>query len=104
MLHIYAALAEKERADMSARTKAALAAKKSQGLKLGNPRFAEAVVAARAAASAGADRFAENMRPIIEGIRASGITTHQGIAEALNARGIKTPRGGEWHATSVRRV
>jgi DNA invertase Pin-like site-specific DNA recombinase len=104
MLHIYAALAEKERADISARTTAALAAKRAQGVKLGNPRFADAVIAARAAASAGADRFAENVRPIIDAIRASGITTNMGIAEALNARGIRTARGSEWHATSVRRI
>ena len=104
MLHLYAALAEKERADISARTKAALAAKKAQGVKLGNPHFAEAVVLARTAASANADRFAEQIRPVIEGIRASGIITYLGIAEALNARGIRTARGSDWHATSVRRV
>lgn len=104
MLHIYAALAEKERADISARTKAALAAKRAQGVKLGNPRAAEAAVIARAAASAEADRFAEQMRPIIDGIRASGITTNKGVADALNARGIRTARGSEWHATSVRRI
>jgi DNA invertase Pin-like site-specific DNA recombinase len=35
MLHVYAALAEKERAMISWRTKDALAAKKAQGVKLG---------------------------------------------------------------------
>src|SRR5271167_4330007 len=42
VLHLYAALAEKERALISARTKAALAAKKAQGVRLGNPRVDEA--------------------------------------------------------------
>src|SRR4029079_8678950 len=36
MLHIYAALAEKERALISERTRAALAQKKAQGVVLGN--------------------------------------------------------------------
>jgi len=104
MLHIYAALAEKERAAISARTRAALAAKKAQGVKLGNPDVRKAAVLGRAAASANADRFAAAVRPIIDGIRGSGVTSYKGIAAALNARGVRTARGGEWHATSVRNV
>ena len=40
----------------------------------------------------------------INDIRKGGTTTLKGIAEALNARGVKTPRGGEWSATQVSRV
>jgi DNA invertase Pin-like site-specific DNA recombinase len=104
MLHLYAALAEKERALISQRTRAALAAKKAQGVKLGNPRAADAAVKGRAAQVASADHFAANVLPIIASIRASGISTHTAIAEALNNRGIRTARGGAWHATTVRRL
>ena len=41
ILHIYAALAEKERAMISARTKEALAQAKAKGVRLGNPRLNE---------------------------------------------------------------
>jgi DNA invertase Pin-like site-specific DNA recombinase len=104
MLHLYAALAEKERALISARTKAALAAKKAQGMKLGNPRAAEAAVKAHAAHRAVADQFAANVLPIIREIQAAGLTTLRDIADALNARGIRSARGGQWHSTTVRTV
>ena len=58
MLHLYAALAENERTLISNRNKAALAAKKAAGAKLGNPRAAEAAVKAHAANRAAADQFA----------------------------------------------
>jgi DNA invertase Pin-like site-specific DNA recombinase len=104
MLHLYAALAEKERALISARTKAALAAKKAQGVKLGNPRAAAAAVKAHAANRAGADQFAANVLPILREIQASGLTTLRDLAGALNARGIRTARGGAWHSSTVRNL
>ena len=104
VLHLYAALAEKERALISARTKAALAAKKAQGVKLGNPKAAEAAVLAHAANRAAADQFAANVLPIVRDIQASGLTTLRDIAGALNARGIHTARGGAWHSTTVRNL
>lgn len=104
MLHVYAALAEKERALISARTKAALAAKKAAGAKLGNPRAAEAAVKAHAANRAGADHFAANVLPIVREIQAAGATSLRDIAAALNARGIHTARGGAWHSTTVRNL
>ena len=102
VLHLYAALAEKERALISGRTKSALAAAKAKGVKLGNPRLEVARGQAVAAIKAEADRAAGNVLPIIAEIRKSGATTLRAIAEALNARGVPTPRGGRWHAMSVR--
>src|SRR6201982_3312910 len=59
MLHLYAALAEKERRLISERTKAALAAKKANGARLGNPRnLAAAGSIGRQALVSGADAFA----------------------------------------------
>ena len=104
MLHLYAALAEKERALISARTKAALAAKKTQGAKLGNPRAAETVGRAHAANRAAADQFASNVLPTVREIQASGAISFAAIAKALNARGARTARGGAWHATTVRNL
>ena len=104
MLHLYAALAEKERALISARTKAALAAKKAAGAKLGNPRAAEAAVKAHAANRAAADQFAANVLPIVREIQAAGRTTLREIAESLDARGVRTARGGRWGASTVRNL
>ena len=92
MLHLYAALAEKERALISARTKAALAAKKAAGAKLGNPRAAETIGKAHAANRAAANQFAANILPIIREIQAAGQTTLREIAASLNARGVRTAR------------
>jgi DNA invertase Pin-like site-specific DNA recombinase len=103
--YLYAALAEKERAVISARTRAALAAKKAQGVKLGNPRnMPEAAAKGREAQRAAADQFAANVLPVIETIRAAGATSFDAIAKALNARGIRTARGGRWHSTTVRNL
>ena len=105
ILHLYASLAQKERELISQRTREALARKKAQGAKLGNPRNpAEAAAKGREAIVAGADHFAAEMLPIIEGIRAAGITTLGGIADALNKRGVPTARGGTWHAMTVRNL
>ncbi len=103
MLHIYAALAEKERALISERTRAALAERKAQGATLGNrTNLAEAREIGRATLRRGADTFAANVLPIIREIQASGVTGLAAIADALNARGVATARGGRWHAATVR--
>jgi DNA invertase Pin-like site-specific DNA recombinase len=101
MLHLYAALAEKERKLISERTRAALKAAKARGAILGNPKLAQARVKAWTATKAEADRFAMSTGIIISEIQATGITSHRAIARALNARGIPTARRGRWTNVQV---
>lgn len=105
MLHLYAALAEKERAVISARTKAALGAAKARGTVLGNrTNLAEAAALGRAARIATADKRAASVLPIIASIQAAGTTTLRAIASELNDRGMTTARGTAWNATAIMRV
>jgi DNA invertase Pin-like site-specific DNA recombinase len=77
MLHIYAALAEKERRLISERTRAALKAAKARGVVLGNPKLADQTAKAVAQTKSEADRFAQNIAPVIRDIQSSGITSHR---------------------------
>ena len=104
ILHLFAALAEKKRAMIGARTKAALAAAKARGVKLGGPKLAQAREMALETIATAADNHAANVLPIIREIRKGGATTLREIADALNARGIQTARGGQWYATTVSNV
>jgi len=101
MLHVYAAVAEQEARAISERTKAAMQAAKARGKKLGGPKLAEARLLGHAANRKAADKFAANVRPIVEQIRASGATSLRDIASALAARGVPTARGGAWSAAQV---
>jgi DNA invertase Pin-like site-specific DNA recombinase len=109
MLHIYAAMAEAEGIAISTRTKAALAAAKARGVKLGNPRLlagspGQARMAA-AAKSAKATARATDLLPVIAEVRAAGVATLSGIAKALTARGVPTPSGrGAWSPATVMRL
>jgi DNA invertase Pin-like site-specific DNA recombinase len=104
ILHLYAALAQKERALISKRTTEALAAAKARGVTLGNPNIEQARKKAVAEIIDRADQRAANVIPIIRAIQRAGATSLRQVAEALNARGISSPRGGVWHDTSVRNV
>jgi DNA invertase Pin-like site-specific DNA recombinase len=103
-IHILAAVAEHEREAISARTKAALAALKARGVKLGGPKRDEASILGARANKAAADRFAANTLPIIRQVQATGATSLRAVAAALTARGIPTPRGREWSAPQVANV
>src|SRR5258705_4293067 len=101
VLHLFAALAQKERAMICARTREALARAKARGVDLGGPELGKARVKAMATIKAVADRNAANVLPIIRQIQRAGARSLHQIAAALNARGITTPRGGKWYAKSV---
>ena len=109
-LHIMAAMAEHEAQAVSQRTKAALQAAKDRGRKRGwsipSRRGEQAQASAKGVTSnvTTANRFAANVVPVIRDIERAGVTTLQGIAAALNARGIKTARGRQWYATTVKNV
>lgn len=107
VLHLYAALGQKERALISSRTKEALQAVKRrlarQGRKLGNPhptKLREAQRKGAASTRTASDRFAASVLPIVEGYTAKGLTVRE-VAEELNKRGVTTLRGGAWHASTV---
>jgi DNA invertase Pin-like site-specific DNA recombinase len=93
MLHIYAAVAEKERARIAQRTRGALAAAKARGQQLGKPEIGNN----RAAVNG----HAESLRVIVTPL--AGQAT-RAIAKALNDRGIKTVRGGQWQSPQIMRL
>ncbi|RWD31335.1 MAG: recombinase family protein [Mesorhizobium sp.] len=101
VLHLFAAVAERERAMISERTRAALTAAKERGVKLGGPKLVEAQRRSMGVRMAQADAFAANILPIIRDIKASGVKSLRQIAVALNARGIASARGGTWTAVQV---
>ncbi len=109
-LHVMAAVAENEAAQVSQRTKAALKAAKARGRKLGwsipsrRAEQAQASLKGVMGNCAKADQHAANVLPVICDIERAGVTTLQGIADALNARGIRTARGRRWYASTVRNL
>lgn len=106
-----ASVAELEAGLISERTKAALAAAKARGIKLGNPNGARALKGkqvgnkqALITIKGNANRRAANLRSIVDDLRAEGVSSVRGLADKMNAKGILTPRGGRWHPTSAARL
>jgi hypothetical protein len=80
-------------------------AKKAAGARLGNrTNLAEAGKAGAGSNKREADAFAANVLPVISSLMASGITSHRGIATALNECRIEAARGGAWTAVQVGRI
>jgi DNA invertase Pin-like site-specific DNA recombinase len=103
-LQIMANFAEHEAEIISERTSKALQALKKRGAKLGSPTPSIGAAAAGKAVAEDADAFALRVQPVIADLRRRGMSTFREIADALNARGVATSRGGSWFAGTVRNV
>lgn len=74
-------------------------------MKLGNPtNTAEAAAKGRKISADEADRFARTVLPLIASIQRPGINSLRGVAIALNNRGVRTARGGQWQVSNVRNL
>jgi DNA invertase Pin-like site-specific DNA recombinase len=110
VIHILAAVAQAEAKMCSDRTIAGLEAAKARGKVLGNPTkdianyTAEGHAASLEARQKKAAERRADLMPILEDIKAQGITSLIGIAHELNNREVRTARGGEWSATQIKRV
>lgn len=100
-LHIYAALAEQEREFISKRTKAALAEAKARGKKLGGLR--DKTMKRNEVIKADAQKRAQKVAAMVVPMRDAGKSLRE-IAEALNAAGVQTARGGKWQASQIMRT
>jgi DNA invertase Pin-like site-specific DNA recombinase len=109
VIGVMAMVAEWEAEQISGRTRAALAAAKARGVKLGTPENLtnrdkgnreSAIVRQEQAAGR-----AEDLRPVVEELRRGGASTLQAIADGLMAAGFPTPRGAQvWSRSQVRRL
>ena len=82
-----------------------LARIKNEGKPLGNLTNLDVVrVRGHATIKANADKYAKDIKDIIEGIKLSGVNTLQGIATALNNRGVKTYNDKVWYPTTIKNV
>ncbi len=105
LIHILVAVAEHERNMISSRTKAALEAAKSRGVRLGNPRYKAAILkAVETRKKLARDRNAELLLRIREIMEKTGLSKLTETAEALNHGGIKTNHGRELTPTQSQRL
>ena len=105
-IHLYGAVAQREREMISQRTKAALAAAKARGVKLGTDNLDRSKAVEYAAQSAAvrstaADERAAMVAPTIKALQTQGLSL-RGVATELNRMGVTTPRGKQWTPTAVK--
>lgn len=102
---IRAVFAQHEREEISRRTKAALAAAKARGQKLGSPNPRAGGLAVSVHLRARKAATVAKVMPIVRDLQALGMTTTRQIAEALTQRGIQTATGATtWHSAQVSRL
>jgi DNA invertase Pin-like site-specific DNA recombinase len=104
MLHIYAAVAEKERSMISDRTKSALAAAKARGVQLGSKQPAIGAAKGGAARAQMQREFDEKVLVVLRDIPDYDDVPFAKLARILNDQRVIAFRGGDWTATSVRNV
>ena len=102
MIQMHAVMSEWERDQISTRTKAALAAAKARGIKLG---FAGSSNLKRNIEERknAADTFAAKLVGVIQGFKANGLSQRAMVAQ-LNQIGIRTVKGGEWSLVQLQRI
>ncbi|WP_149135635.1 recombinase family protein [Cupriavidus campinensis] len=102
MIQMHAVMSEWERDQISARTKAALAAAKARGVRLGTAGAANLKPKIEERQQQ-ADAFAEKLRGVLGGMQTRGLT-RRAMVDELNALGIRTATGGAWHLTQLQRT
>jgi DNA invertase Pin-like site-specific DNA recombinase len=101
-IHVLAAVAEHEREMVSQRTRAALAAAKARGVRLG-VKGRENLAKVNDRKHAYAQAHADRVRKTLLGLKAQGLS-HRAMVEELNTLNVPAPRGGRWHLPTVQRV
>ena len=89
-------------AEISARTRRALADARERGVKLGIAGAANIRATVEKRKSA-ADAFAKQHEALFAQLQEQGLT-HRAMAAELNARGIAAAKGGEWTHGQVQRI